>query len=267
MDLRLKGRTAVVTGASKGIGRAIARGLAQEGVNLVMLARTKEAIEQAAEEIRREQGVKTLAVQADVRNLDQVKAAADAAKAEFGTVHIVVNNAGSGIRRMDRQITWPDTDWMDDLNLKLLGMLRVIQAFLPIMPRDWSGRVVNISGIAGISAFIGALTHGLNNSAMNHSTSYLARDLATEKITVNTVIPGLIATEWRHGWAENVGKQQGKSKEQFVDDICRSWGIVQGRWGTMEEVADLVTFLASDRGGYINGAQITLDGGYAINPR
>ena len=267
MDLRLKGRVAVVTGSSKGIGRAIAKGLAQEGVNLVMIARTKDAIEQAAADIQREQGVKALALQADVRNIEQVKAAADAAKAEFGTVHIVINNAGSGIRRMDRQINWPDTDWVDDLNLKLIGMLRVVQSFLPLMPRDWTGRVINISGIAGISAFIGALTHGLNNSAMNQSTSYLARDLAAEKITVNTVVPGLIATEWRHGWAENMGKQQGKSKEQFVDDICRAWGIVQGRWGSMEELADLVTFLASDRAGYVNGAQIAFDGGYAINPR
>ena len=267
MDLRLKGRTALVTGASKGIGRAIATGLAQEGVNLVMIARTKDAIEQAADAIRREQGVKALAVQAHVPDLDQVKAAAEAARAEFGTVHIVVNNAGSGIRRMDRQINWPDTDWVDDLNLKLIGMLRVVQSFLPLMPRDWTGRVINISGIAGVSAFIGALTHGLNNSAMNHSTSYLARDLAAEKITVNTVVPGLIATEWRHGWAENMGKQQGKSKEQFVDDICRAWGIVQGRWGSMEELSDLVTFLASDRAGYINGPQIGFDRGYAINPR
>ena len=267
MDLRLKGRTAVVTGASKGIGRAIARGLAQEGVNLVMLARTKEALEQAADDIGRDTGVATLPFQADVRDAAQVKAAAEAARDRFGTVHIVVNNAGSGIRRQDRQILWSDAEWMDDLNLKLVGMLRVTQSFLPIMPRDWTGRVVNISGIAGISAFIGALTHGLNNSAMNHSTSYLARDLAAEKITVNTVVPGLVATEWRQAWAENGGKQQGKSKEQFVEDICKAWGIVQGRWGSMEELADLVTFLASDRAVYINGARIAFDGGYSINPR
>ena len=267
MDLRLKGRVAVVTGSSKGIGRAIAKGLAGEGVNLVLIARTKDTIEQAASDIAREQGVETLPLTADVRSAEQVKAAADAAKAKFGTVHIVVNNAGSGIRRMDRQINWPDSDWMDDLNLKLLGMLRVTQAFLPIMPRDWSGRVINVSGIAGISAFIGALTHGLNNSAMNHATSYLARDLAAEKITVNTVVPGLIDTEWRHGWAENMAKQQGKTKQQFLDDICRSWGIVQGRWGGMDELSDLVTFLASDRAQYINGARIAFDGGYAINPR
>lgn len=267
MDLRLKGRVALVTGASKGIGKAIAKGLAEEGVNLVLIARGTEALEQAAEQIRREQGVRVLAQTADVRSADAVKAAADAAKAEFGTVHIVVNNAGSGIRRQDRQITWSDSDWLDDLNLKLIGMLRVTQAFMPIMPRDWTGRIINISGIAGISAFIGALTHGLNNAGMNQATSYLARDLAAEKITVNTVVPGLIATEWRHGWAENMAKQQGKTKEQFLEDICRAWGIVQGRWGTMEELSDLVTFLASDRAVYVNGARIAFDGGYSINPR
>ena len=267
MNLGLKGRVALVTGASKGIGKAIAKGLAQEGVNLVLLARTKETLEQSADEIRKATGVKVLTVIADVRDMDAVKKAADAAKAEFGTVHIVVNNAGSGIRRMDRQINWPDADWVDDLNLKLIGSLRVTQAFLPIMPRDWTGRVVNISGIAGVSAFIGALTHGLNNSAMNHGTTYLARDLAAEKITVNAVVPGLIATEWREGWAQTMGDKQSKSKEQFLEDICRAWGIVSGRWGTMEEVADLVVFLASDRAAYINGAQIALDGGYAINPR
>src|SRR5688500_4929027 len=267
MDLKLKGRVAVITGASKGIGKAIARGLAAEGVHIVMMARGKEALEQTAEQVRREQGVRVLAVPADIRDAAAVKAAADAAKAEFGTVHIVVNNAGGPIKRQDRQITWPDADWIDDLNLKTVGMLRVTQAFLPLMPRDWTGRVINISGIASVSAFIGALTHGLNNAAMNQGTSYLARDLAAEKITVNVIIPGLIATEWREGWAENMGRQQGKTKEQFLEDLCRSWGIVSGRWGTVEEVADLTAFLASDRGSYINGARIALDGGYAINPR
>lgn len=267
MDLRLKGRVAVVTGASKGIGRAIAKGLAEEGVNLVLIARGREALDQAADQIRREQGVRVLAVTADIRDDAAVKKAADDAKAEFGTVHIVVNNAGGPIKRQDRQITWPDVDWQDDLNLKTVGMLRVIQAFLPIMPRDWTGRVINISGIASTSAFIGALTHGLNNAAMNQATSYLAESLAAEKITVNVIIPGLIATEWRQGWAENMGKQRGKTKEQFLEDVCKAWGIVQGRWGTVEEVADLTVFLASDRAVYINGARVALDGGYAINPR
>jgi 3-oxoacyl-[acyl-carrier protein] reductase len=267
MNLSLTNRTALVTGASKGIGKAIARGLAAEGVHLALLARGQDALEQVASDLRREHGVRALAVAADVRDMAAVTRAVDAAAAEFGTINILVNNAGSGIRRMDRQITWPDADWMDDLNLKLIGMLRATQACLPHMARDGSGRVINISGIAGVSAFIGALTHGLNNSAMNQATSYLARDLAAEKITVNAVVPGLIATEWREGWAENMAKQRGTSKEEFLEQICRQWGIVSGRWGTMEEVSDLVLFLASDRAAYITGARIPLDGGYAINPR
>jgi NAD(P)-dependent dehydrogenase (short-subunit alcohol dehydrogenase family) len=81
------------------------------------------------------------------------------------------------------------------------------------------------------------------------------------------VIPGLIATEWRETWAESSGGQQGVSKDAFLDEICRTWGIVSGRWGTMEEVADTVVFLASDRASYINGAKIPIDGGYTINVR
>jgi NAD(P)-dependent dehydrogenase (short-subunit alcohol dehydrogenase family) len=267
MDLRLKGRAAVVTGGSKGIGKAIARGLAAEGENLGLLARGREALDATADEIRGCAGVKVVAVAADVRDATQVKAAASAAAAELGTVHIVVNNAGGPIKRPGRQITWDDTDWLDDVNLKTIGMLRVVQSFLPLMPKDGTGRVINISGIAGVSLLLNAMTHGLNNSAMNHTSGYLAKELAADRITVNTLIPGLIATEWREWWAENSGKLQGKTKEQFLEDTCRAWGILAGRWATVDEVADVAVFLASDRAAYVNGAQITIDGGYALNSR
>jgi 3-oxoacyl-[acyl-carrier protein] reductase len=112
-----------------------------------------------------------------------------------------------------------------------------------------------------------ALTHGLNNGAMNQVTTYLAKDLSADRITVNAVIPGLIATEWRESWAENQGRLKGQTKEQFLDQTCRDWGIVSQRWGTMEEVTDVVVFLASDRASYVNGARITVDGGYTINTR
>jgi NAD(P)-dependent dehydrogenase (short-subunit alcohol dehydrogenase family) len=102
---------------------------------------------------------------------------------------------------------------------------------------------------------------------MNHVTSYLAADLAAARITVNAVIPGLIATEWRETWAEKGGQQRQLSKQQFLDETCRNWGILAGRWGAMREVADAVVFLASDRAAYINGAKLTVDGGYAINVR
>ena len=102
---------------------------------------------------------------------------------------------------------------------------------------------------------------------MNHVTSYLAADLAAARITVNSVIPGLIATEWREGWAENASRQRRLSKQQFLDQTSRDWGILAGRWGMMREVADAVVFLASDRAAYINGAKLTVDGGYSVNVR
>jgi NAD(P)-dependent dehydrogenase (short-subunit alcohol dehydrogenase family) len=267
MDLGLKGRAAVVTGGSRGIGKAIARGLAAEGVHLTLLARGREALEAAAGEIRSDYGVRVLAVPTDIRQADSVQAAASAAAAEFGTIHIIVNNAGGPIKRPGRQITWSDADWLDDVNLKTIGMLRVTQAFLPAIAKGGTGRIINISGIASISAFLTALTHGLNNAAMNQVTAYLAKDLAADRVTVNTIVPGLIATEWREGWAENSGKLQGKTKAEFLEETCRQWGILAGRWARMDEVADLAVFLASDRAAYINGAQITIDGGYALNPR
>jgi NAD(P)-dependent dehydrogenase (short-subunit alcohol dehydrogenase family) len=267
MDLGLHGRVALITGGSKGIGRAIGRGLAAEGVDLILLARGKPQLEQAADEISTEFGVRVSALVADITSAESVKSAAEAASRQFPTVHVVVNNAGGPIRRMDRQITWADSEWVDDVNLKTMGMLRVIQAFLPHMPRDGSGRIINISGVAGSSVWVPALTHGLNNSAMNHATSYLAQDLAAERITVNAVSPGLVGTEGRQVWAENMAKQQGKTKAEFVAEFCKRMGILSGRWAEMDEVASAVVYLASDRARYITGTRLFVDGGFSVNAR
>lgn len=267
MDLGIKGRNAVVTGGSKGIGKAIARALAAEGVNLVLLARGKEQLEKAADEIRSQSRARVLAVPADIRNTASLKAAAETAAKEFDAIHIVVNNAGGPMRRVDRQILWPDTDWVDDVNWKAVGMLRTIQSFLPLIPKNGTGRIVNISGAAASMVWSPALTHGINNAAMNHATGYLAHDLAADQITVNAVVPGLVGTEGRELWAENMAKQQGKTKPEFLAGYCQKMGILSGRWASMEEVADAVLFLASDRARYITGAKIAVDGGISVNAR
>jgi NAD(P)-dependent dehydrogenase (short-subunit alcohol dehydrogenase family) len=268
MELGLQGRTAVITGGSKGIGKAIAKGFAAEGVNVALLARGKELLDQAADDIRSTSSAEVLVIPTDVTSIESVNAAAAAAAERFGTIHILVNNAGGPIRRMERQITWSDADWLADVNLKTMGMLRAIQAFLPHFARDGSGRIINISGVAGTSVLIPALTHGINNSAMIHATKYLAQDLAGDHVTVNVVIPGaVVTTEWRQAWAENMAKQQGKTRAEFEADYCRQKGILAGRWSSPEEVSDTVVFLASDRARYINGAQIAVDGGYGVNAR
>ena len=267
LELGLEGRVAVITGGSKGIGRAIARGLAAQGVDLILLARGMDALEATAEDIRGQHGVRVMAVEADITSADSVQRAAQRAVADFPTINIVVNNAGAPMRRTDRQILWPDSDWVGDINLKLVGMLRVVQAFLPNVARDGSGRIINISGTGGSLVWAPALTIGLNNAAMNQVTTYLAQDLAGDRITVNALIPGLVGTEGREAWAENMARQQNTTKEEFLAGFCRRMGILAGRWADMSEIADMAVFLASDRAKYINGSRITVDVGMTINPR
>jgi 3-oxoacyl-[acyl-carrier protein] reductase len=267
LELGLEGRVAVITGGSKGIGRAIARGLAAQGVDLILLARGTDALEATADDIRRQHGVRVMALQADITSADSVDKAAEKAAGDFPTISIVVNNAGAPMRRTDRQILWPDSDWVGDINLKLVGMLRVVQAFLPHIARDGSGRIINISGTGGSLVWSPALTIGLNNAAMNQVTTYLAQDLAGDRITVNALIPGLVGTEGREVWADNMARQQNTTKEEFVAGFCKRMGILAGRWAGMDEIADMAVFLASDRAKYINGARIVVDGGMTINPR
>jgi 3-oxoacyl-[acyl-carrier protein] reductase len=196
-----------------------------------------------------------------------VNVAASTAAEQFGTIHILVNTAGNRMRRLDRQILWDDEDWLDDMNVKMIGMLRAVRAFLPYFAKDGSGRIINVAGSAGIMDWEGAMTHGINNSAMMHTSTYLARDLAPDKITVNSVVPGLVGTEWRENWADMKAAQQGKSRAEWLAEYCRQKGILAGRWAGMDEVADAVVFLASDRASYITGTRLVIDGGLSVNAR
>jgi NAD(P)-dependent dehydrogenase (short-subunit alcohol dehydrogenase family) len=268
METGLRGRTAVITGGSKGIGLGIAHALASEGVKIVLLARNKDDLAKAADAVREHQ-VPVLAIPTDISLTDSVRKAAKAVAAhrDFGKVNILVNNAGGAIRRIERQILWDDADWLGDAQVKILGTLRVVREFLKQLATDGTGRIVNVTGVAGMTTWGPALTHGFNNAAINHATGYLAQDLAADKITVNAVVPGLVSTEWRQMWADNMAKQQGKTRQQFLDEYCKKQGILAGRWCSVEEVADAVVFLASDRARYINGAKLTVDGGVTLNPR
>jgi NADP-dependent 3-hydroxy acid dehydrogenase YdfG len=137
----------------------------------VLLARGRELLEASADEIRRATGVRVLTVPTDLREMASVQASVDAARAEFGAVHILVNNAGGPIKRQERQITWPDSDWVDDVNTKTIGMLRITQALLPIMPTDGTGRIINISGIAGASV-LRPRCYGLRQRGRDHVTRF-----------------------------------------------------------------------------------------------
>ncbi|WP_432261447.1 SDR family NAD(P)-dependent oxidoreductase [Cupriavidus sp. TMH.W2] len=267
MDLSLKGRVAVITGASKGVGKGVARAMAAEGVDIALIARGREALAEAADEIANTFGVKVLPVEADVTDTASMRKAAEAVRGHFGKAHILVNNAGAAIRRQDREIMWDDSDWLNQVQIKSVGALRMIREFLPLVPRDGSGRIINIAGASGTMAWMPALTYGLNNAALIHVTGYLAADLANDKITVNAIVPGLVGTEWREDWAAAAAEQAGKAKAEWLSDFCRSKGILSGRWGNVEEIGDLAAFIASDKARYINGAKLAIDGGLTVNAR
>ncbi len=266
MDLGLSGRNAAITGGSMGIGKAVAASLAGEGVNVAILARGQEAIDGAVAELDSLPG-DVMGLSMDLTDRNSVDAAAAAVAERFGTINILVNNAGHRMRRMDRQILWGDEDWEADIDIKTLGMLRAIRAFHPHLATDGTGRIINISGVAASIVFHGALTHGINNAAMQTTTKYLAKDMAAEKITVNTISPGLVATEWRQGWAQMMADNQDITQEEFLVRYTAQIGAFVGRWAEPREIADIATFLASDRAAYITGTVIDVDGGITANAR
>jgi 3-oxoacyl-[acyl-carrier protein] reductase len=267
MELGLGGRTAVIAGASQGIGKAVASAFAAEGMRVVLLARDVGRLEGAASAIRGAHPAADIhVVPTDVTDRAAVEHAAAVVGESHGLVHVVVNNAGKRMRP-GRQIEWDDQDWLGDIDAKLVGALRVVRAFDRLLPDDGSGRIINVSGVAGSIVWDTALTHGMNNSAMNHMTRYLAADLAPRHVTVNAVIPGLIATEWRHDWARAAAERDGTTEAAFVARVCSDKGILLRRWAESHEVADAVAFLASDRAGYITGTTLAVDGGLTVNAR
>lgn len=265
MDLGLKGRTAVVVGASKGIGRGIARALAAEGCDLFLLARNAGELGETAAAIAAESGVAATPVTADVSDPGSVRAAAAAVREAAGGINILATSVGTAIRRQDRTITWDDADWQADIDIKVTGILRVIREFEGMIASDGTGRIVNITGASGLMTWMPALNYGMNNAAVIHATGYLAADLADRGVTVNTVVPGIIGTEWREGWAGGMAGDQ--TKEDWLTEFCGSKGIVARRWGRVEEIGDAVAFLASDRAAYINGTKLVVDGGLTANIR
>ncbi len=267
MDLGLKGRIAVLVGASKGIGKGIARSLAAEGVQLFLLSRNREELAATCIEISEEFGVDATPITADVSSAESVRDAALAVKAVAGTIHILVTSVGTAIRRQDRTITWGDSDWQADIDVKLTGIMRVIREFEGLISADGTGRIINITGASGLMTWMPALNYGMNNAAVIHATGYLAADLADRGITVNTVVPGIIGTEWREVWAGGMASGLLQEKDAWLGDFCGGKGILARRWGKVEEIGDAVTFLASDRAAYINGAKLVVDGGLTANVR
>ena len=243
---QLKGRTAIITGSGRGLGKAIALKLAQMGANIVLNdIATSEAIVPTSGEFMK-MGYPVAASLGDVRNQEDVKAMCDIAVETFGSVDILVNNAG--ITRDKPIAMMSEADWDDVLDINLKGAFFCTKAVSKLMIRQHSGKIINVASVAGIMGNPGQANYSSSKAGLIGLTKATAKELASRNITCNAVAPGVIISQMTDALPDKV-------KENYLHNIPL------GRFGTPEDVAGVIGFLASDLSGYITGQVIHIDGG------
>lgn len=265
MDLGLQGRHAVVTGGSLGIGKAIARELAREGVDVAIVARSKERLETAARELEAETRRRIVPLSADVTNKEQVDRMVAQASERLGGLHILVNSGsppGGSPGATGPIETVVDEDLLQDFNVKYVGALRCARAIIPYLKEQGWGRIINISGTNARNA--GNLSGGARNVSLVHFTKTLAVQLGRYGITVNCIHPGTTRTERTPRLlaaraAELRISPEEMEQRDFAHDSPRGNAI--GRMVDAAEIAYLALFLASDRSWAISGEVIAATGG------
>lgn len=248
MDFGLRGKVALVTGGSRGIGRAIAQALAAEGCMLSICARGEETLERTAQELRGS-GVEVLATPADMTRLADIQRVVEQTAARFGTVHVLVNNVGGS-----RGGPAPsDEDWQAALDVNLFAAIRTTRLVLPLMQRQAFGRIINISSIFGRESG-GNPTYNAAKASIISFSKTLALQVASQGITVNSLCPGSILFPGG-SWGRRV-EQDPEGMALFVKQ-----NLPIGRFGRPEEIGAVAAFLASEQASLLTGAAINVDGG------
>lgn len=256
MDLELQGKTALITGGSKGIGKAIAIVLAEEGVDIALAARSQDTLDAAAEEIRATTGRKVVTISADTTNWDDVRRMVEATVAELGSVDILVNSAAMVGGQVQGTIDEADEkDLIEDLDTKVVGYFRSIKAVVPHMRAKKWGRVISIGGVSARQSTI----YGLRNAAVVHMTKTLSDQLGQDGITLNVVHPGLTLTDTINERLDNQASQQGVSRDEINAQVGQNVAI--RRPIAPEELAWLTAYLASPKAECITGEVIAAGGG------
>lgn len=242
-------QTAIVTGGSRGIGKAVAVRLAKDGMNLVINYRGNSAAAEETERLCRKLGAEVLLVQGDVSRAEDCEKLAAQAKEAFGRVDVLVNNAG--ITRDGLLARMTEEDFRAVLDVNLVGPWNMMKAVNRIMMKQRYGRIVNLSSVTGLMGNMGQTNYAAAKAGILGMTKSYAREVASRGITVNAVAPGFIDTDMTEAMPEG-------AKDKIVTEIP------MGRTGKPEDVAEAVAFLASEQAGYITGEVLRVDGGMAM---
>ena len=247
--MNLTGKVALVTGASRGIGQATAIELAKAGADVVVNFIGNETVAQETVEKIEALGRKAIKIKANVGDADDVQAMVDEAIATFGHIDILVNNAG--ITRDGLLIRMKDSDWDEVLNINLKGVYLVTKAVAKLMVKQRAGRIINMTSVSGVTGNVGQANYAAAKAGVIGFTKTCAKELAARGITVNAVAPGFIETAMTDVLPEKI-------KEGIAATVPF------GRMGQPEEIASVVTFLASDFASYITGQVLNVDGGMVM---
>lgn len=257
MNLGLSGKRAVVMAASRGLGYACARALAQEGCHLVICSRDEQRIRAAAETIGRETGARVEAVAADVSDEGQAQRLVQAAVAAYGGLDIVVHNAGGPPAGDTASVT--EAQWQKAFEQNLLSLVRVVDAAVPEMKRAGGGRILTIASSSIKQPIPNLVLSNALRAGVWGLAKTLSRELGPHRILVNVIAPGRVQTER----IEELDRATAERSGAPLDEVKRASvaGVPLGRIGRPEELANLVVFLASDAASYISGQAIMVDGG------
>ena len=256
MDIRLDGRSAIVTGGSKGLGLAIAEEYFASGANVAILARDQGALNDAKAAIQAKGGKgKILAISCDVSKAGPIQAACEQANREFGKVDIFVNNAGQSIRGPSETIT--DEQWQGDLDLKLFAQIRFCRILMPQMKQRKWGRIISVLNIGAKAPGADSAPTSVSRAAQMALTKAMSQEGAPHNVLVNSLHVGVIVSDQIKRRFDR--ERPNVSFEQNVADAGKA--VPMGRMGKAEEFAAVATFLASEQAGYVTGCAINVDGG------
>jgi len=245
---KLEGKTALITGASKGLGKAMALALAEAGARLALVSRNLELLNETAGAVR-QLGAEAAVFAADVTDETQVLRLEKAVAGRFGKVQILVNNAGMNLRKPVTDFTL--AEWRQVMDTNLNSVFLMCRSFVPQMRGQGYGRILNLTSIMSHVALPGRTAYAASKAGLLGFTRALALELAPEKITVNGISPGPVATEMNAPLI-----QDPELNQQFISRIPL------GRWGKVEEIGQLAVFLCSEDAGFITGTDILIDGGW-----